>query len=109
MIHILNALPGAIIPAAGGNLRMEPISWTIVRNICSGQNWVSAVGHLDTAAIISGLAGFLVPMNRVSVPVLRDADQHILVLYQGPRLAEGSTTLPEGATLSPYLLTFEAF
>jgi len=107
VLYILNALPGAIIPLTGGNLEVAPITWFQFRAVLGSRPWLSAVGHADTSVLISNLAGVSVPENRVSVPVLSPGDQHLLALYQGPRLPEGATTLPEGATLVPYLLTFE--
>jgi hypothetical protein len=64
----------------------------------------SAIGHADTAELVSGLVGFEIPMNRTSVPPFEKGRTDYLALYQGPRLPEGSTTLPEGATVSFYRL-----
>jgi len=102
MHYLLNALPGAIIPECGGNLRIEPVDWSEIPKSVE-----SAVGHVDTAAIISAALGWTVPPNRVSIPKLADGDIHYLALYQGPRLPEGATTLPEGATLKPFRLVFK--
>lgn len=58
----------------------------------------SAVGHADTATLFSAILGRPVACNRASVKL--DDDTHLLVgQYIGPRLNEGATTLPEGATI----------
>lgn len=68
--------------------------------VCSdaGYRIVSGVGHADTARVLSGILGTEVPMNRVSVD-LTGSDLLLVGQYSGPRLPEGATTLPEGATI----------
>lgn len=104
MTYILNALPGACLPSQGGNLGLTPISWDQFRIFAQEVGAQSAVGHKDTASLVSSLAGFEVPFQRVSVPEFQEGDRHLLALYRGPRLPEGATMLPEGATLTPFLL-----
>jgi hypothetical protein len=58
----------------------------------------SAVGHADTAAVFESILNIPVPVNRVNVS-LKPGDSAILGQYIGPRLPEGATTLPEGATI----------
>ena len=56
---------------------------------------VSAVGHEDTAAVLSGILGFKVPVNRTSV-FLNEFTEIFVAQLVGGRLPEGATTLPEG-------------
>ena len=58
----------------------------------------SAVGHADTAAVFSSVLGVTVPCNRATVS-LKEGDVTLVGQYSGPRLAEGATSLPEGATI----------
>ena len=58
----------------------------------------SAVGHANTAAVFSAVLGEPVAANRVSV-TLRRGDKALLGQYRGPRLEEGATELPDGATI----------
>lgn len=58
---------------------------------------ISAVGHADTANLLSGLLGREVAVNRVSL-TLDASDTAIVAQYQGQRLPEGATALPEGAS-----------
>lgn len=59
---------------------------------------VSGVGHADTARIFSGILGTEVPMNRVSID-FGGGDLLLVGQYNGPRLPEGATELPEGASI----------
>ena len=63
----------------------------------------SAVGHADTAAIFSTLLGRRVDTARVSVK-LTPTDAALVGQYIGPRLPEGATALPEGATIEWWLV-----
>lgn len=67
---------------------------------------VSAVGHADTAALFSSTLGFHIPVNRVNVTLDR-GDRVLLGQYRGPRLPEGSQTLPEGATIEWFWVEVE--
>jgi hypothetical protein len=61
----------------------------------------SCVGHADIAAVLSGLIGSTVPVNRVSVS-LQPGDTLVVGQYVGPRLPEGCSALPEGAHIEWY-------
>lgn len=64
----------------------------------AGYRIVSGVGHADTANIFSSILGTKVPMNRVSVD-LSGLDLLLVGQYSGPRLPEGTTELPKGASI----------
>lgn len=68
--------------------------------------WESAIGHQSTADVVSGILGVPVEMNRVNLE-FAPGQQIFVAQYKGPRLPEGSTTLPEGATLIFLLVTIE--
>lgn len=59
---------------------------------------ISAIGHVDTAAVVSDELGFEVPSQRITVS-LEENDILYVAQYRGPRLAEGTTKLPEGAQI----------
>ena len=63
----------------------------------------SAIGHADTARILSGILGVDISTNRISV-TLNVGDTAIVAQYIGPRLPEGATQLPEGAMIKFYLV-----
>ena len=52
----------------------------------------------DTAAIFSSLLGLDVPCNRATFQ-LKEGVTLFVGQYKGPRLPEGATSLPEGATV----------
>ena len=64
----------------------------------------SAVGHVETATVFSEQLGIAVPVNRTTVS-LSAGDVAIIGQYRGPRLPEGATTLPDGATIKWYRVT----
>ena len=64
--------------------------------------FVNAIGHESTAVLIGkDLAGLGLDLhaNRISVKLKR-GDLAIIAQYEGPRLPEGATELPEGAQFS---------
>jgi hypothetical protein len=64
----------------------------------------SAVGHADTARILSSLLDLPVPMARVSV-TLSVGESAIIAQVVGGRLPEGTTVLPEGTEIHWLLVT----
>lgn len=75
-----------------------PMDVAMVRELLDREEWESAVGHADTAAVFSDVLGVLVQAERVSVTLGRDVNL-IVGQYRGPRLPEGATTLPAGAVI----------
>lgn len=67
---------------------------------------VSAIGHADTAAVLTNMLGFPVPMNRAFVTLEPDTEIYVAQLVGG-RLPEGSTTLPEGFAFKFYRVTLQ--
>ena len=65
---------------------------------------VSAVGHADTAAVLTNMLGFEVPMNRINI-VLDENTELFVAQLVGGRLPEGATTLPEGFSFKFYRVT----
>ena len=61
-------------------------------------NPVSCIGHADTALLVSSLLGIDIPMQRINTS-LKVGDRLLVAQYNGPRLPEGSMSLPEGAKL----------
>ena len=75
---------------------VREVSRTMAASLAA--NCPSAVGHADTAAVFSSVLGVTVPCNRATV-TLKDGDLALVGQYSGPRLPEGASTLPEGATI----------
>lgn len=65
---------------------------------------VSAIGHQDTAMVLSNLLGFEVPVNRINVVLDHDTELYVAQLMGG-RLPEGCTQLPDGFSFKFYRVT----
>jgi hypothetical protein len=81
-------------------LSVEQISLDEAKTVLA-DGFISAIGHQDTANVLSNLLGIDVPMNRVNV-VLDSSVTLVVAQYKGPRLPEGATQLPVGATIEFY-------
>lgn len=68
--------------------------------------WISAIGHEDTANVLSTMLGMPIAMNRVSVS-LGSNDELIVAQVIGGRLPEGATTLPEGVQINFWHVTLQ--
>lgn len=64
----------------------------------------SAVGHADTAAVFASELGLEVPAVRSTI-IAQEGRPMIVGQYKGPRLEEGTTRLPEGATIEWWLVS----
>jgi len=74
-----------------------------------GETFESVVGHQDTANMFSNLLGINVECSRKDVLFDNESEapQSMIVgQYSGPRLAEGTTCLPDGAKIVWWLVEF---
>lgn len=62
------------------------------------QDVISVVGHEATSQILTNELGFNVAFNRATL-TLEKGDILYIGQYRGPRLEEGTTILPQGATI----------
>lgn len=84
------------------NLSIRKVRTEVVREFLA-DGFVSAIGHADTAAVVSDDLGLQVEANRVNVNFQVD-DVLVVAQYKGPRLPEGTTRLPEGATIEYFVV-----
>ena len=85
-------------------LTIDDLQFLRVRSITSDgvpQDVISTVGHRDIAAILTDMLGFEVAFNRTSL-TLHEGDIVYVAQYVGPRLPEGTTTLPENSEIKFY-------
>ena len=94
-MFLLNAFSLNMI-VGNADISVREVSVTVAASLASG--CTSAVGHADTAAVFSNVLGVEIPCNRVTV-ALKEGDVALVGQYSGPRLPEGATSLPEGATI----------
>ena len=96
---LVNAFSLNMLPADfAGSIQVRPAGLDEARAIVAA-GAASAVGHADTAAILSGLLGTVVPAVRSTVTLVQ-GDEILVAQYTGPRLPEGATTLPAGANIT---------
>lgn len=100
---ILNAFSLNMLPPGGATIKVDDIDLVAAAAI-AGAGVESAVGHADTANVFASVLGVDVPVNRVSVMLTR-GQTALVGQYSGPRLPEGATTLPEGATIRWMVVT----
>jgi hypothetical protein len=96
-MYLLNAFSLNMI-VAPATVNVSEISVDEVIRRLNGWPFISAVGHADTAAVFGSALGLPISANRETVTLHTGADA-IVGQYVGPRLPEGATTLPEGATI----------
>lgn len=94
-MYLLNAFSLNML-SGNADVHVREVSLDTARNLAKIAT--SAVGHADTAAVFADVLGIDVPCNRVSVS-LQHGEAALVGQYSGPRLPEGATTLPEGATI----------
>lgn len=100
----LNMLNG-LFTNAGDNIKIEIELCSLDQIKQTLENgFESAIGHADLGNILSEMIGLEIPVNRCSV-ALEKGDLGVVAQYIGPRLEEGTTSLPEGATIKFFELT----
>lgn len=108
-LYILNASPLSLFPAQH-RLLLEwwPLTTAeaaarVAEHVANGDAVRSALGHADLAGLVSRLLAYPLAPDRTSV-TLAAGDRALVCQYRGPRLAEGTTRLPDGARLDWYWL-----
>ena len=96
MKYVLNAFSLNMVAAFPATVAVKEVTTTEASALANGVT--SGVGHVDTAAVFSSVLGTSVAMNRATV-ALTAGDEVLVGQYVGPRMPEGTTTLPEGATI----------
>lgn len=83
------------------NISVQPIE----KNQIQLENIESAIGHPDTARVVSNELGVEIKSNRVTLK-LDEGDVLYVAQYIGQRLPEGATKLPEGAKIKYLKVTY---
>ena len=111
MVTVLNAFSLSMLSDELTKLYIRRVPLEFARGLVARQavdeeqHIKSYIGHADTARILSTLLGVEISINRGnfkgpgSYPVL-------VCQYNGPRLPEGATQLPEGAEFHFYTVTW---
>ncbi len=104
-MKLLNSFSLNMLADLTVDLRVREIPLTEAR-ACAA-DLVSAVGHADTAAVYSEQLGVAIATARVTVSLAK-GETVLVGQYRGPRLPEGATHLPTGATIQWLLVTVVA-
>ena len=96
-MFILNAFSLNML-VGNADISVREVSQNVAACLAADCTSTSAVGHADTAAVFSHVLGVEIPCNRATV-ALKPGDVALVGQYSGPRLSEGATSLPEGATI----------
>jgi hypothetical protein len=99
MKYLSNAFSVGMLKSLNANLKLTEIAVEKVSDLYATGEFVSVVGHQDTANLFTEQLGIPVSFNRATVK-LEAGDQLILGQYIGPRLPEGTTVLPEGSRIA---------
>lgn len=107
-INVLNAFSLNMVDF-DGSISWRKIPVSIIKDMIHGDSSIapylkSFIGHADTARVISSDLDFELAVNRETI-ALQPSQRCLVCQYKGPRLPEGATHLPEGATIEYYWLT----
>lgn len=94
MIYITNAFSLNMLENHMNKLVITQITKKDLERALKGE-YTSAIGHQEIADLLN------VPYNRVTLKV-KKGDVVYVAQYSGPRLEEGATELPDGATIYYY-------
>lgn len=97
-VKLGNAFSFNMLDASQGDVKFREIDAETVSAMADIRPIHSAVGHADTARLLSRETGLELEPNRETV-ALEPGDEFIVAQYSGPRLPEGSVVLPEGASI----------
>lgn len=75
----------------------NPVEW--LENECTAFDIISAIGHEDTAQVLSNILGVELRPARISIK-LTEADWLLVGQVVGGRLPEGATHLPANVSIS---------
>lgn len=107
-MYVLNAFSLNMVKGAG-RLEVIPITVeeasSIVRDAKADLQW--AIGHEDTSLLVSLVLG-INPQHAQRINVSLDDKKALVAQYKGPRLPEGTTKLPEGASIEFCLIKWNS-
>jgi Domain of unknown function (DUF1874) len=101
---LVNAFSLNMLSADAGGMLYHRFSANQARDWVGFYSPIMAIGHGDTATLVNNQLGTDRPHARVTVQ-MESGDSCVVAQYKGPRLAEGTTVLPEGATIEYFLVT----
>ena len=98
MFALLNSFSLNMINVQETKIEITEITIDQVKDFMRNNKSVSYIGHKDFAEILTKLTDFNIPMNRSNF-CFGEINKALVFHYSGPRLEEGTTVLPENATI----------
>lgn len=96
MLYLANAFSLQMIPRSATISVIPHTAGEVAAALKGAEDFTPAIGHADTAAVVSRLLGGLeIPAARINISLKR-GDVLFVAQIMGGRLPEGATTLPEG-------------
>ena len=103
-MKLANAFSLQMLPRGGFfNILTMRISVAEAKEAIGSGTVESYIGHADTARILSGILGMEIPVHRERMTV-ENGEEFLVAQYEGDRLPEGATTLPEGAKITFWMM-----
>ena len=93
-VTIVNAFSLQMLDSSVVGAKFDELTLAEMQEVVKG-GVNSAVGHPDTANVLTSLLGVEIPANRINIS-LKGGDVVYVAQLTGGRLPEGATTLPEG-------------
>lgn len=101
MLALLNAFSLNMINVQETQIVITEIPLNEVKYLMRTEKCESYIGHKDLAEILTKVTDFNIPMNRSNFS-FGEVNRALVFQYSGPRLEEGTTVLPENATIKFY-------
>jgi hypothetical protein len=101
MLPLLNAFSLNMIKVQETQIVITEIPLDDVKYLMRSNECKSYIGHKDLAEIVSEQTQFSIPVNRENF-VFGEVNRALVFQYNGPRLEEGTRTLPQDAKIKYY-------
>ena len=101
MLPLLNAFSLNMIKVQETQIVITEIPLDDVKYLMRSNECKSYIGHKDLAEIVSEQTQFSIPVSRENFAV-GEVNKALVFQYNGPRLKEGTKTLPQDATIKYY-------
>lgn len=87
-VYVTNSFSINMLNRENQHVHFIPVTLETAIAHLDNENVVLAIGHADTAWIVSSMLGVDLPANRINVE-LNDDDMALIAQYSGPRLPRG--------------------
>lgn len=105
MYALANAFSLNMLPKENGKVTIKEID--VIDAVCRlNSKFKSYIGHQSTASLLSYIFNEDIEVNRESYQFSFKNNKLLVAQYSGPRLEEGTTSLPENAEFRYFEITY---